>query len=128
MGTRERRNVLLPDLLSYRTFIRNLVVKDLKIRYQASVLGFLWSMVNPLVTLAIYNLIFAVIMRVRIRTSSSSARHAVDLLRRVADRYRVDPQQRRPDPESISRDAARRRALPLLNWSWRSWLSPASSY
>ena len=56
---------LLRELLAYRTFIRNMVVKDLKLRYQASVLGFLWSMLNPLLMLGLYTVVFSKIMRVQ---------------------------------------------------------------
>ena len=56
---------MIRDLLAYRTFIRNMVVKDLKLRYQASVLGFLWSMLNPLLMLGLYTVVFSEIMRVQ---------------------------------------------------------------
>ena len=56
---------MIRDLLAYRTFIRNMVVKDLKLRYQASVLGFLWSMLNPLLMLGLYTVVFSKIMRVQ---------------------------------------------------------------
>jgi len=55
---------LLRDLLAYRTFIINMVLKDLKLRYQASILGFLWSMLNPLLMLVIYTVVFSKVMRV----------------------------------------------------------------
>jgi lipopolysaccharide transport system permease protein len=55
----------LSEVLAYRTFIRNMVVKDLKVRYQASFLGFLWSMLNPLLMLGLYTVVFATIMRVQ---------------------------------------------------------------
>ena len=32
----------------YRDLVRNLVVKDLKVRYQGAMLGFFWSLGNPL--------------------------------------------------------------------------------
>src|SRR4029078_5714477 len=35
---------------------------DLKARYRGSVLGFLWSFVNPLLLLSIYSFVFAVIL------------------------------------------------------------------
>ncbi len=38
-----------------------LVRKDLKVKYQGSVLGFAWSLANPLLLLGIYYLIFAVV-------------------------------------------------------------------
>ena len=37
----------LAELFRYRELIRNLVVRDLKVRYRNSVLGFLWSLLNP---------------------------------------------------------------------------------
>ncbi|RLC68798.1 MAG: ABC transporter permease, partial [Chloroflexi bacterium] len=36
------------ELIEYRELIRNLVVRDLKVRYKNSVLGILWSLLNPL--------------------------------------------------------------------------------
>jgi ABC-2 type transport system permease protein len=57
---------LLRDLFAYRTFIINMVLKDLKLRYQASILGFLWSMLNPLLMLVIYTVVFSRVMRVSI--------------------------------------------------------------
>jgi ABC-2 type transport system permease protein len=40
-----------------------IIRKDLKIKYQGSVLGFAWSLANPLVLLAIYYFAFAIILR-----------------------------------------------------------------
>ena len=38
----------LRELLSYRELVESLVVRDLKVRYKGSILGFLWSLLNPL--------------------------------------------------------------------------------
>jgi len=46
-----------------RDMVRNLVVRDLKIRYKASLLGFIWSFLNPIILMAIYYLVFAVIAK-----------------------------------------------------------------
>ncbi len=43
--------------------ITQLVRKDLKVKYQGSSLGFLWSLANPLLTLVVYTLVFAVVFR-----------------------------------------------------------------
>lgn len=40
----------------------NLVRKDLKVKYQSSALGFLWSMANPLLMLGVYSLVFGVLL------------------------------------------------------------------
>jgi len=53
----------LAALVRYRTLLRKLVLKDLKLKYRGSVLGFLWSLVNPLVMIAVYSLAFRYIMR-----------------------------------------------------------------
>lgn len=53
----------LKEIWEYRTMIASLVRKDLRGRYQASVLGFLWTFIVPLCQLIIYTLVFSVIMR-----------------------------------------------------------------
>jgi ABC-type polysaccharide/polyol phosphate export permease len=49
-------------LLRHRALISSLVSRELKARYRGSVLGFLWSFVNPLLLLATYTLVFTVIL------------------------------------------------------------------
>jgi len=46
------------DLLNYQELLVNLVRKELKVKYKNSVLGFVWSMVNPAVTIAVFYVIF----------------------------------------------------------------------
>lgn len=53
-------------LLRYRGLIQSLVARELKARYRGSVLGFLWSFINPLLLLAIYSFIFTTIMPNRV--------------------------------------------------------------
>ncbi len=52
----------LQSLVRYRGLIQSLVARELKARYRGSVLGFLWSFINPLLLLAIYTFVFATIM------------------------------------------------------------------
>jgi len=40
-----------------------LVIKDLKIRYKASALGLFWSLLNPLLLMIVYSVIFGAVMR-----------------------------------------------------------------
>ncbi len=47
----------------YRDLVRNLVVKDLKVRYQGAVLGFLWSLGNPLALILLYDFVFTHVFR-----------------------------------------------------------------
>jgi len=42
--------------------LTNLVRKDLKVKYQSSALGFVWSLATPLLLLLVYYLVFAVIL------------------------------------------------------------------
>ena len=51
-------------LLRYRALIQSLVSRELKARYRGSVLGFLWSFINPLLLLLTYTLVFTLILRV----------------------------------------------------------------
>ena len=49
-------------LVRYRALVESLVSRELKARYRGSVLGFLWSFVNPLLLLLTYTLVFTVIL------------------------------------------------------------------
>jgi ABC-2 type transport system permease protein len=40
-----------------------LIRKDLKVKYQGSVLGFLWSLANPLLLLVVYTFVFQVVLK-----------------------------------------------------------------
>lgn len=51
------------ELYNYRMMIISLVRRDLKGRYKGSVLGFLWTFVNPLLQLLVYTFVFSTIMR-----------------------------------------------------------------
>jgi lipopolysaccharide transport system permease protein len=51
------------ELLAYRALIQTLVVRDLKARYRGSALGLLWTLLNPLLHMAIYALVFSVYIR-----------------------------------------------------------------
>jgi len=53
----------LKELYQYRVLLQNLISRELKIRYRGSVLGFLWTFLNPLILMGIYYLVFSVYMR-----------------------------------------------------------------
>jgi lipopolysaccharide transport system permease protein len=55
------------ELIAYREILLVLIWRDLKTRYRGSVLGFLWTLLNPLLLMVIYSLVFSVYMRVEIR-------------------------------------------------------------
>lgn len=48
-------------LLSYRDLFSNLVVRDLKVRYKKSALGFVWSLLNPLLMMVVFTIVFTIL-------------------------------------------------------------------
>jgi lipopolysaccharide transport system permease protein len=50
------------ELWRYRSLVYNLIVRDLKVRYRDSLLGFLWSLVSPLLMMAVFTLVFGYFM------------------------------------------------------------------
>jgi ABC-type polysaccharide/polyol phosphate export permease len=49
------------DLLRYRELFSNLFRRDFQAKYKGSALGVLWSLLNPLVLLGVYLLVFGVV-------------------------------------------------------------------
>lgn len=54
------------ELFAYREMIRSLVRRDLRGRYKSSVLGFLWTFINPLCQIIVYTMVFSRIFRMDI--------------------------------------------------------------
>jgi len=54
-------NIIRP---SNRTLIRELVVSDFKLRYQNSVLGYLWSLLRPLLMFGVLYVVFTKVIKV----------------------------------------------------------------
>lgn len=54
----------LKQLVDYRELLRTLISKDIRSRYKSSVLGFAWNFVIPLLQLAVFWLLFGIIMKV----------------------------------------------------------------
>lgn len=53
----------LNEIYAYRQMIYSLVKRDLRGRYKGSVLGFLWTFLNPLFQLIVYTLVFSIILK-----------------------------------------------------------------
>ena len=53
----------LGELLAYRELIWNLVLRDLKARYKNSFLGYLWSLVNPLLMMTVFTILFKFLLK-----------------------------------------------------------------
>jgi len=56
----------LKEIHRYKYLLYNLVSRDLKVKYNGSILGFFWSLLNPLVMLFVYTLAFRYIIKVRV--------------------------------------------------------------
>ncbi len=54
------------ELLRYRDLLWGLVQRDLTVRYKRSVLGFFWTMLNPLLTMLVMAVVFSSVFRFNI--------------------------------------------------------------
>lgn len=54
------------ELFRYREMFLGLVNREVRARYKGSALGFVWSLLNPLMMMAVYSLVFSVYMRINI--------------------------------------------------------------
>ena len=54
---------LFRDIYRYRELIWILALKELKVRYKRSALGFLWALLHPLLMTAVFTLVFSSILR-----------------------------------------------------------------
>ena len=51
------------DLWQHRELLWNMTIKELKVKYKRSVLGFVWSFANPIIMIAVFSLVFAILAR-----------------------------------------------------------------
>jgi len=54
------------ELYRCRALIMSLVLKELKLRYLGSVLGFFWTFLNPLLLMCVYTIVFSIFLRIRL--------------------------------------------------------------
>ncbi len=57
---------IIREIIDYREMIFSLIRRDLRGRYKGSVLGFMWTFINPLLQLCVYTVVFSIIMRMGI--------------------------------------------------------------
>ena len=53
----------MTGVLRYRDLVRTLVARELKVRYRRSAIGFLWSMLQPLLTMLVLSAVFSALFR-----------------------------------------------------------------
>lgn len=56
----------LKEIYKFKNLVYNLVSRDLKVKYKGSILGFFWSLLNPLIMLIVYTIAFKYIIRIRV--------------------------------------------------------------
>ena len=56
----------LTALWRYRDLVRNLVARDLRVKYKGSSVGFAWSLLHPLIMAAVYTVAFRYVLAVKI--------------------------------------------------------------
>jgi ABC-2 type transport system permease protein len=54
------------EIYRYRELLKNLIVNELKLRYRRSLLGFLWTMLNPLLTMIVLTVVMSTLLRFQI--------------------------------------------------------------
>jgi ABC-type polysaccharide/polyol phosphate export permease len=58
---------MILSLYRYRWLLYELVLRDLVQRYRGSALGFFWTLLNPILFMGVYTLVFSVYLRVDMR-------------------------------------------------------------
>lgn len=56
-----RKNI--KNLLKYKDLLIELIIKDIKLKYKNSILGILWSMLDPLLTMIVLTIIFGAVFK-----------------------------------------------------------------
>lgn len=56
-------NRYIQNLLKYKHLIKELVMRDIKVKYKKSILGFLWTLLNPLLTMVVLTIVFSNLFR-----------------------------------------------------------------
>jgi len=67
---------MLATLLKNKYLILELVVRDVRTRYVGSILGLFWSVLNPLLQLILYTVVFSVVLGIRFGEENSVGRFA----------------------------------------------------
>ncbi len=59
-----KKSGIISEYIRHRGLLVSFVARDIKGRYTGSVLGILWSLVQPLVMLALYTVVFSILLKV----------------------------------------------------------------
>lgn len=70
---------MFKTLYSYRGFILGSVQREFQLKYRNSLLGVLWSLINPLAMILVYTLVFSQVMRTKVPGISSNFGYSIYL-------------------------------------------------
>lgn len=59
------------EVFRFRYLLWSFMLSELRTRYKGSVLGFLWTFVNPLLTLLVYSIVFSTVLRIKMADYAS---------------------------------------------------------
>src|SRR4051794_35443596 len=65
----------LSELRSSRELMVNLTLRELRGKYKRSALGWAWSLLNPLATMAIFTVVFSYLLKIQVETGEPSGLH-----------------------------------------------------
>ena len=96
------------ELVRFWPVVQNMVVQELRVRYQRSILGFFWTLLNPLLMMVILSWVFSHLVKdvdelpalpVRGHGSLELPEHQLERMRRLHH------PERRADPEDLPAQA-----------------------
>jgi lipopolysaccharide transport system permease protein len=70
---------MLKGVLAYRGFILGSVKREFQSRYRGSILGAVWSVLNPLAMIVVYTVVFAQVMQAKLPGTDSSFAYSIYL-------------------------------------------------
>jgi lipopolysaccharide transport system permease protein len=78
--TTAKTGIKLSEYGQYRELFYNLTMRELRSKYKRSVIGWGWSMINPLAMMMIYTIVFAVLLRTPPLLGEPSGLHVYALM------------------------------------------------
>lgn len=61
-----RQRHTIKEIFEYKELIKNLVVRDLKVRYKRSILGVFWALLEPLLLMMLFTVVFSLLLRIQV--------------------------------------------------------------
>lgn len=59
----ENKSSIIQQLKKYKPLVNELVIRDLKVKYRRSFLGYVWSLLNPLLMMTVMSYVFSYMFR-----------------------------------------------------------------